>query len=277
MRMRVLLIALLFLSFALLGEEYKFEMKGVEAKLISEVKGVVPGQKFLMGLKLKHSGGFHTYWRNPGLVGFATQIDWQLPEGFKAGEVQWQVPERAKMLKFNCHAYSGEAILLVEMEAPAVLPEKFQIKAKIGGMSCSVKECCKIGYLDLVYEMYRSEKGESEAGEKEMLEKAKRALPVEEKSLSIQGKIEGEYLHIYFEMKDLLEKGEEVYFYPYENISDTEVEQVVSKLADGKGYLKIKLNQYLPPKMEKIEGVIYRKLGWVGSERQFVKVNFSLK
>ena len=75
------------LLFTVSAEEFKFEMKGVKVSLISELSAVAPGEKFTAAFYIQHFDDFHTYWKNPGLVGFATTITWDLPKGFEAGEL----------------------------------------------------------------------------------------------------------------------------------------------------------------------------------------------
>ena len=59
----------------------------VDARLLSEVKTVQPGGSFWVATKLQMSDGWHTYWRNPGDSGLETTIEWNLPEGFSAGDI----------------------------------------------------------------------------------------------------------------------------------------------------------------------------------------------
>ena len=73
------------------------ETKGLEIALISEVKSIKAGESFTVGLHLKHHKGFHSYWKNPGVVGLPTSIKWDLPKGFTAGEIQWPYPELTMM------------------------------------------------------------------------------------------------------------------------------------------------------------------------------------
>jgi len=46
----------------------------------------------LAGVELKLDEGWHTYWKNPGDAGSPTKIEWQLPTGISAGEIQWPLP-----------------------------------------------------------------------------------------------------------------------------------------------------------------------------------------
>ena len=61
----------------------------VEAQLVSDVKSAQPGKPLLVGLKLRMADQWHTYWKNPGDSGLPTRIHWQLPPGWKAGEIRW--------------------------------------------------------------------------------------------------------------------------------------------------------------------------------------------
>lgn len=266
----------LFIFIGLNAEEYKFEMKGVKASLISEYSTIKPGQKFTVGVYLQHFDDFHTYWRNPGMVGYATQINWILPEGFKAGEVQWQVPERAKMLKFNCHAYKGDTILLVDIQAPEKLPEKFDLKAKIGGMSCSTKECCKIGFMNLSVSMKGAEKAVKNEADAKTVDAAKKKLPEKLEGVKVQGDVNAGYLYLNISSSKNITDTEDIYFYANENITDTETEQELTVNKDGSLQLKVKLSSYVPENLQKVSGLLYRKSGWNKNSSQFSKVAINL-
>src|SRR5688572_21349047 len=66
----------------------------VTAQLVAEHTAAIPGGSIAVALKLRHTKGWHTYWRNPGDSGLPTTIRWQLPEGVRAGEIQWPMPQR---------------------------------------------------------------------------------------------------------------------------------------------------------------------------------------
>lgn len=267
---------IIFMLFGLHAEEYKFEMKGVKASLVSEYSSIAPGQKFTVAVFLQHFDDFHTYWRNPGMVGYATQIKWILPEGFKAGEVKWQVPERAKMLKFNCHAYSGDTYLLAEIQAPGKLPEKFDLKAKIGGMSCSTKECCKIGFMNLSVSLRGADKSVKDVGGAIIVSTAKKKLPEKLKSVAVKGELKDGFLYLNFSSSKKIKNAEDIYFYANENITDTEKQQELTVNGNGSLQLKIKLSSYVPENLKTIEGLLYRKSGWNEDGAQYSKVSLNL-
>lgn len=99
----------------------------VEARLVSEVAAIKPGQVFTVAFQQKIIPGWHTYWQNPGDSGEPTHIDWHLPDGFTAGPIQWPAPERIPAGPLVNFGYADEAILLTEIRAPETLDPKMPV------------------------------------------------------------------------------------------------------------------------------------------------------
>ena len=124
------------------------KLKGLSIELVSETRTVVPGQPFTVGLHIEHDEGFHTYWQNPGIVGLATHITWQLPEGFTASEIQWPYPELTKMVGHPCHGYQRDVTLLVTIKPPDQIREKeVTLEVATGWMCCA--DTCHPGEKNL--------------------------------------------------------------------------------------------------------------------------------
>src|SRR5215469_11878657 len=66
----------------------------VQAALVPERMGVVPGGTVTIALNEVIRKNWHTYWRNPGDAGAPTTIMWHLPSGWTAGPLQWPYPKR---------------------------------------------------------------------------------------------------------------------------------------------------------------------------------------
>ena len=64
-----------------------------KAEIVAEVSEIAPGEPFRIALKITHAPHWHTYYLNPGQVGFPPSIEWELPEGFAAGDLRFPVPE----------------------------------------------------------------------------------------------------------------------------------------------------------------------------------------
>ena len=87
----------------------------VEAELVSQARVIQPGQPFSVALRLKMKPHWHVYWRNPGEAGLPTNIEWQLPEGFTAGELQWPFPQKLSFAGFIDYGYEDEVLSLIHI------------------------------------------------------------------------------------------------------------------------------------------------------------------
>jgi len=89
-------------------------------ELLAAQESVKPGSVLMVGVHFVLEPGWHIYWINPGDSGQPPVIQWQLPPGFSAGEIQWPRPQRMQptpeLADFGYH----DAILLpVELHVPA--------------------------------------------------------------------------------------------------------------------------------------------------------------
>ncbi|XOV88899.1 MAG: protein-disulfide reductase DsbD family protein [Pseudomonadota bacterium] len=93
----------------------------VQAELIAEVDAIVPGQPFWVALRQVIRPGWHTYWRNPGDSGAPTTLNWSLPEGFSAGDIQWPRPERIAYGPLMNFGYHDEVVFPVQITPPSTI------------------------------------------------------------------------------------------------------------------------------------------------------------
>ncbi len=125
----------------------------VEVALIAEVEQVVPGQTLYVGLDFKLEPHWHLYWKNPGASGLPVEIEWQLPEGFSAGEIQWPAPERIELAGLMNYGYEGTVTLMVPIQAPETLQAgaSVALQAEVFWLVC--KEMCLPGDANLSLEL----------------------------------------------------------------------------------------------------------------------------
>ncbi len=120
----------------------------VKADLLSESTTVRPGTPFTVAVRLRHDPGWHTYWRNPGDAGLPTRVEWRLPPGFSAGEIQWPVPGRIGDETVLNYGYTGELLLPVEIVPPGILPKgNAALAARLTWLEC--KDICLPGEADV--------------------------------------------------------------------------------------------------------------------------------
>ncbi len=121
MRIVLLFAALLCGDMAAAAASDYVRTQNVGARLLSESRGVKPGQVLHMALQLDIRDGWHTYWKNPGDSGRATQIAWQLPQGFTAEPIQWTTPHRFDIPPLVNYGYDKQALHLIDIAVPAKL------------------------------------------------------------------------------------------------------------------------------------------------------------
>lgn len=113
----------------------------LKIELISETLSIAAGKTFHLGLHLTHPTGSHTYWKQAGIVGLATTVEWEMPPGFTADEIQWPAPQIVKMAGHVAQGYENETLLMI----PITPPEKWTdptvtLTAKVSWMCCG-KTC----------------------------------------------------------------------------------------------------------------------------------------
>ena len=121
----------------------------VKAELISSMAEATPGSTIEVGLKLTHDPHWHTYWRATGDSGLPTEIQWTLPDGWKAGDIQWPIPKVFKLGTLINYGYDGEILLPVKITIPANQPldSSASLKAEVSWLMCA--EQCVPGRASL--------------------------------------------------------------------------------------------------------------------------------
>ena len=120
---------------ALHAEEKK---NPLEVSMHAEQSTVAPGSVIQVGFLLHNPASYHTYWKHPGIVGLATKIVWDLPQGFTAGEVVWPAPDRVKMAIYSAQGYERDVLLMVPVTVPKQFTDQVcHLRARLSWMCCS--------------------------------------------------------------------------------------------------------------------------------------------
>lgn len=169
-------ISFCLLFHSLIGTLSADETTGLDIKLISETSTIAPGQAFTVGLHIKHEEGFHTYWKNPGIVGVATSLEWRLPEGFTTSNIQWPYPELTKMASHPCHGYERDVTLLVTITPPKkIASDTVTLHAKSTWMCCA--DTCYPGSKNLSITLPVAEKKSPDVEAAKLIRKARAEIP----------------------------------------------------------------------------------------------------
>ena len=94
---------------------------GLTLELVADADAVVPGRPLAVGLVLRPAAGFHTYWRQPGLVGLTPSVEWSWPAGISAGEMLWPEPQRGMMAAYGVWCLKRDVCLVTPVTVPTTL------------------------------------------------------------------------------------------------------------------------------------------------------------
>lgn len=127
------------------------QTENVEVELISEVENIQPSVPFWVALHFKIREGWHIYWQNPGDSGIPPTIDWQLPNGFKVGEINWPYPQRFPVGPLVNFGYQDEITLPIEITPSDNLKDNERVKftANTEWLVCEVECIPERGTLNL--------------------------------------------------------------------------------------------------------------------------------
>ena len=111
-------------------------------ELIAEKQWIAAGHPFNVALRFELGKGWHVYWVNPGDSGEPPRVTWDLPDGIKAGAIEWPAPRRLGTSTIVDYGYQDGVTLIVPMRADANLSSQnpVQIAANVKVLVC--REMC---------------------------------------------------------------------------------------------------------------------------------------
>jgi len=87
--------------------------------LVAEDDAFEADRVVLIGVLFDLQPGWHIYWVNPGDAGRPPEIHWELPAGFRAGDIRWPTPLRLTTGRIVHYGYEGLVLLRLPLQVPA--------------------------------------------------------------------------------------------------------------------------------------------------------------
>ena len=251
-----------FVLLLLLNAVHAVSFEPAKVELISESAQVSPGEVFNLALDFQLEPHWHVYWKNPGASGFPVEVDWKLPKGFKAGEIQWPAPERIELGGLVSYGFEDAVTFIVPVQAPEVLESGMPLKIEAEASWLICKEICLPGSASLSLELTSGLESVSSV-DKPSFDAARARLPGSLAPWSISAVVEEKALVLSIEQSGEVSLPSELYFYAdAEGVIDPSAEQVLSVVGDKQALLKAPLAvEQLGQPMQSYSGVLQSSLG----------------
>jgi thiol:disulfide interchange protein/DsbC/DsbD-like thiol-disulfide interchange protein len=187
----------------------------LQAGLVVQATAVRPGDSITLGLRLIHDPHWHTYWRNPGDSGLPTQVEWELPSGWKAGPIQWPTPKRMAIGPLANYGYEGDIILPMVVQVPrsAQVGSEVTLKAQVSWLVC--KDVCIPGdaFLAIQIPVVQNAEQVQPSSLAQQFAQTFRSIPTLDTSRKVAAHIADQQLVLtWAEPQDQTPSG---YFFPY--------------------------------------------------------------
>lgn len=239
----------------------------VKAQIISEVRSIQPGQSFCVALCLKMDEHWHTYWKNPGDSGLATKIEWDLPEGFVSGDIQWPYPKKFETPPLVSFGYDREVFLITEIKAPKKIKSgtKVKLRASVDWLAC--RESCIAGHADLTIDLpIKNGKPKINARWAGHFEKTRRMLPETSFDWEINASLKEEKILIQaIPPSSFKSKLNDIIFFP-EQIGLIDHSKSQNLIRSKNGYIiEVQRSLLLKKIPARFKGVLFSKEGWSNS------------
>lgn len=233
------------------------------ASLIAENRSIAPGKPFTVLLELKHPAGWHSYFVNPGNVGEIPQIQWTLPEGFKAGDIQWPLPHLGGMEGFRAYDYEGTVRLPVTITPPANLQadSAVALKASAKWQICSDTGCIPEN-AELSLKLPVSADAQIDPANAKAFEEARAALPLKTNTWTANVSTEGKTLIIKLKSASgTAEQPQELYLFNIDRQLNADTPQAVT-WKDGTAEVRVARADDAKP-LTTFSAIAYASNGWV--------------
>src|ERR1700724_4457262 len=141
------------------GQNYQGKQL-VHPALVADTKAIVPGKSFTVGLLLRMAPGWHTYWKFSGDSGLPSEVKWNLPDGWKVGDIQWPIPlKTTDPGDIQTYGYQDEVMLIQEITPPAKIDgSPVKLSAQVDWLVC--EKICIPGGATLTREIPASTSAE---------------------------------------------------------------------------------------------------------------------
>lgn len=187
----------------------------VTAELIASESHFVPGSTTSVALKLDMIPHWHVYWTNPGDSGLPPEVNWDLPEGFEVGPLQFPAPEYIPTPPLATFGYEGTVLLLADLTVPDTAEPGTSVTLKAEAQWLVCADVCLPGSATLQLSLpVRSEDPKPGPGA-DLFESARKELPVTDHGIELSATVSGTSATLALPRSAFDAPPESLRFFPY--------------------------------------------------------------
>jgi thiol:disulfide interchange protein DsbD len=259
---------------------FRTQPQPVRAQIVPEVLSVQPGKPFCVALRLQMEDGWHTYWKNPGDSGLPTKIEWKLPPGFEAGEIQWPYPETFRLGLDVNYGYADEVWLLTEIVPPATLKKGSSISlvASVKWLAC-LEECLPGGADMMVRLPVRDENPKVDVLWSSQFKKTRQKIPENSWAWQVSASAEDNLIRLFLSPPAHVKIGlKDIYFFAEQSELIDYVEPQALKKTEAGFVLEVQRSKFWRKWPARIQGVLFSSTGWGEAHGlQAIRINVKLE
>ena len=238
-------------------------------EFVAAKESIAPGETIDIALRIRHDPGFHTYWKAPGIVGVATNIDWLETSGLTPAEILWPQPQTIKMGPYTAYGYEKETLLVVPVTAPhdAKAGTTAKLLGKASFMICPAviteTESCYPGFVDLELEIPITKKPGAATKWQKSIAAARETFAKPNAAWDATAVRSGAQISLNLRPRDGAEltPPKTFYFYSADATIHSDKAQSVTRHADGSITLTMTRSEFAPKGTERLEGILYTATG----------------
>ncbi|MFZ5493108.1 MAG: protein-disulfide reductase DsbD family protein [Pseudomonadota bacterium] len=223
--------------------------------LLADVQGVLPGQPVSLGVRFELDRGWHVYWQNPGDSGQAPRIDWQLPAGFTAGDIEWPYPAQVSPPPVVTYGYEDEVLLPVALTTPAGIAGTVALRGTVHYLVC--KDLCLPEQATLALDLPVLERAAPDPAGQRAIATARARLPRQWPAVPLEATRFGDHVHLAW---PAAQDGAVQFFPDREGQMKHSAGQVLERVAD-----RLRLTLTAAAQFERLTGVLVNPRGWDGA------------
>ena len=144
-----LALVLAFLSCAAKAGASEAPIPHGTIEIVAQNESIEPGRDFNIALHFQLDKGWHIYWANPGDSGEPPRVEWKMPKGVTAEEIEWPAPHRLGTPTIVDYGYEDAVTLIVPVrtEKNLAAQQSARIDAQVKVLIC--REMCIPGKAQL--------------------------------------------------------------------------------------------------------------------------------